>query len=255
MNTEIIESPDSNTELVVSGLKMPPIFIPSGTTRTRDEAVVKAQSVLSVSNAEEQKEAVEAMSNLRSLAKRMESSRELVKRPVLDIGKAIDTLAKDFSNPITQEVNRLNLLISTFQREEDARVEKKRQEEEAARRKIFEDEERKKAELQKKADAAKNPVEKMKILQKIDDTEAKATEAVQESLRRDIANAPARAAGMVVRKDWKHRVIDIKTLYTARPELCVIEPNNAMIRGMISGGVRECPGLEIYQDFNTGTRG
>jgi hypothetical protein len=243
-----------STEIVVSEIQAPKIWIPENVVKTRDDALELSKMILSVNDAEEQRKAVAAMTDLRSLRKRMESSRVIVKEAPLTICKAIDAMAKDFSNNIENEESRLNKLTSDFQRKEAERVEKIRLEEEAKRKAIFEEEERKKAELQKKADAAKTPAAKLAILQKIDETEAKASIAVQDSLKRDIENTTVRVAGMVVRKPWTFKVLDINELYKARPDLCVIEPNNTMIRGMITGGVRKCAGLEIYQEFNTGTR-
>jgi hypothetical protein len=243
-----------STEIVVNGLQAPVIGLDTQALKTREEALARANTVLSVNDAAEQRIAVEAMTALKSLSKRMESSREIVKKPVLEIGRKIDNLAKDFTIPIDDELKRLSFLVSKFQKAEMDRVVELKRQEEIKRRQVYEEEEKLKAILQGQADKAKTPSAKLEALQKMEQAEAATALAVQESLKKEIETSAARVAGMIVKKSWKFEVLDVKALFAAQPLACTIEPNNAVIRGLIAGGLRECPGLRIYEDVNSNVR-
>jgi hypothetical protein len=55
-----------------------------------------------------------------------------------------------------------------------------------------------------------------------------------------------------ITKRWSYRVTDIATLAKARPDLVV--DNSSMIRKQISAGIREIPGLEIFQEEHLAIR-
>lgn len=47
---------------------------------------------------------------------------------------------------------------------------------------------------------------------------------------------------------WNFRVNDLAALFVARPDLVKVEPRTREILGEIAAGVREIPGLEIFED-------
>ena len=194
------------------------------------------------------------MAVLKSITKGVEASRVLVKKPVLEIGSLIDNTAKNFVGPVLDEISRLSKLISSFQKEEIEKAEKLRREQEAIRAKALKEAEEKRLQLEAQEAAAKTAAQKLDVLQQQEAEEKKLEEAVRQTAQAENSIAPARTAGMVVKKSWKFEVIDIHALFKAKPDLCVITPNNAAIRGMISGGMRECPGLRIYEDISTTVR-
>jgi hypothetical protein len=243
-----------NTEISVIGLEMPVITIENAALKTREQALSRSSQIVQVTNAEEQKEAVEILGQLKSLERRMESSRELVKRPALDIGKKIDITAKEFSIPLQAESKRVSAIISDFQKQEYIRAEKLRQEETEKRRKLMEDEDLKKSQIEAEAQKATNAVDQMVVLQKLDVVQEQTATAIQESVKTETINAPARVAGMIVKREWKFEILDIQALYQHNPLACLIEPNNQVIKGLIRGGIRSMPGLRIYEDTTTTVR-
>jgi len=48
--------------------------------------------------------------------------------------------------------------------------------------------------------------------------------------------------------------VDITALHAARPELCLIEPNNAAIRAVVKTGA-QIPGLRVWQEAGAIVRG
>lgn len=250
MNETTIET---STEIEVFGLHQPSVSI-SGTAKERAEIAIKAaEEIVVVNNPEDQKRAVDARTALRSIQKGMETSRELVKRPVLEIGRLIDSTAKTFLIAVDQEVSRLNAILNKFQKEEFERAEKVRREQEEIRRKAAEEAARKQAELEAAAKAAakKDIVTKLEVLHQMDANEQKLAETVKATVQAENQAAPSRVVGMRVRKQWKFEVTDIRALHAAKPDLVILEPNGPVIRGMISAGMRECPGLRIFEEITT----
>lgn len=250
MSTELIET---NSDIQLVGLSKPVLEFAPACLARRDIALREAAEVLSVKDEEEQRLAIEAMSSLKSLQKGIESSRELVKRPVLEISRMIDSTAKEFVVDINHHLNRLSVLVSDFQKKERARVEKEKQEQEAIRRKALEEAASRQRELEAKAASAKTAGAKLKALQAMEANEVKLEETIRETVKVDNATKPARVAGMRVVARWKFEVLDIKELAAAKPDWVIIEPNTRVINAMIAGGrMKDCPGLRIYEDVTTG---
>jgi hypothetical protein len=249
-----METIESTSEIIVTGLTAPDIIIDPVAMARRDTYLSRASEIVIVNDGETQKYAVDIMKQLKSFEKGLESSRELVKRPVLEIGRKIDALSKDCVMGVQDEYKRISKLVSIFQDKQDAEAERIRKEEEQKRIKAMEDAENKRLELEAKANAAKSATEKLKILQKQDQLQAKLDSQIIESVKAENLSAPVRTSGMIVKRTWKHRIIDIKKLYATRPDLCKIEENSMSIRGAIAGGLRQCDGMEIYEDVQTSVR-
>ena len=67
------------------------------------------------------------------------------------------------------------------------------------------------------------------------------------------AIAAIKPEGVALRQLWKFEVVDIRALFKARPDLCVIEPNNASIRAQIPYN-QSLPGLRIWQEAKASVR-
>ena len=67
------------------------------------------------------------------------------------------------------------------------------------------------------------------------------------------AIAAIKPEGVALRQSWKFEVVDINALFMARPDLCVIEPNNAGIRAQIPHN-QSLPGLRIWQEAKASVR-
>lgn len=212
---------------------------PDAITR-RDAAVSWAQMFDAVTTPEQQAEVVEAMKPLREIEKAVENDRKTVKAPVLDLGRAVDDKAKSFVEPVSHELKRLSNLVAQFQFEERRRAaeaEAQRQEEirkaEEARRKA-EDERR-------KAEAAGRP--------------APPPPPPAPPLPPPLPfREPAKPAGLVVRDVWQFEVLDVRALYSARPELVKLDAKTAEINAAIARGERNIPGLRIWSEMTAGVR-
>lgn len=241
---------ESTTEISVKGLVEPQIFISPAFAARREIALQNSAEIVTVNNPDEQKIAAQHRTELKALEKGLEASRELVKRPILDIGRLVDSTAKDAVYKIQLEIKRITELLNQFQIKENARVEKLRQEQEAIRLKALADAEKERAEIEAKAAKAK-PAEKLELFQKQEEAEQKLVDALRDTVKAENQAVASRAAGMRVKREWKFEVTDINALYAAKPDLVKLEPNNLMIRGIIAGGCRSCPGLKIYEHIST----
>lgn len=244
-----------STEITLSGLSIPTITITPEAQNRRELALKQAEGILAVNTPESQAEAVKAMQSLKSVAKGVESSRELVKKPVLEISRLIDGTAKDFVATINTELKRLDVLVSEFQRKEADRVAEIHRQQEAERIRVMREQEALVAKLEAEASAATSAAKKLAALAALEESNTKAEAAIVQSHAMSITTAPERVAGMVVRKQWSFRIIDIKKVAAVRPDWVILSENTAVINAMIrQAGIRECDGMEIFEEVKTSVR-
>lgn len=173
--------------------------------------------------------AAEVLKKLSKATREIESARKEVKSPVLDLGKRIDGVAKDFSGDLKEHEKRISRLLGSYE------AEQRRIREEAARR------ERERQEAAKR-DLASEDEEVVK--------------AAEESLEKSAAAIEAsahRPEGTAVRESYQFEVTDINALFKAAPHLCKIEPDNAAIRAAIKKS-QDIPGLRIWKEAKSYVR-
>jgi len=244
----------NSNQIILKGLENPFIEITASALAESSKVLAWAREVTIVQGAEQQALAVDALGQLKSLSKRMEQSRELAKRPALEIGRLLDAKAKEFCLPLNEEAERVSRLISAFQRIEAARVCKIREEEEAKRRKTMAEEAAKLAALDAKMAKAKSSAKLSSLAAEKQIVEQETQQKVLESVALENSQQVIRKAGMIVRKEWNFEVLDIHALFRARPECIKFEPNSTVIRGLIGAGNREIPGLRIWEETSTTVR-
>lgn len=215
--------------------------------------LVEAGEILSVANNFDQESAAEVLARLQEMARGVERARKAVKDPVLDVGRRIDAIAGEFSGPIEAEADRIGRLIGAYRTSLQAEIAKREREEREKRQRLIEDANREKAKLDAEAAAAKTEEQRHEAEAKAQDLVRQANAALVESKQAEV-NARMRPAGIVERGSWKYEVEDIGKVFEARPDLCLIEPNGAAIRGAIKAGLRQCPGLRIFKDSKVTTR-
>jgi hypothetical protein len=228
----------------------------------RTRAIEKASKITAVTTAEEQATAVEAIAELKGLIKTMEASREDVKKPVLIFGRQIDAKAAEYKSDLETVAKHLNDMVQGFFREEakkaaarqkflDDMAEKKRQRESEEARVAAEEAER----LRKEAQQAETVQDSLNLTAKAQEAEQLAEQAKERA--NDVGPAqvagPVKVAGMTAKNVWKHEVIDINALYSARPELVKLEPKTALINAAIST-CKIIPGLRIWEEIDTTVR-
>lgn len=239
--------------IAVTGVGDVQIVIEPSAREQRDALLAEAAEITTVANNFDQEVAVGVLARLEDISRGVEKARKSVKEPVLEVGRRIDGVAREFSDLIVAEAGRIGKLIATYRQTLQAAIAKKEAEEQERRIQLIEEANREKARLE--AEAAKATTEGQRQA-----AEAKATELVRqtnaalvESKQAEV-NAKMRPAGIVERATWKFDVEDIAKVYKARPDLCLIEPNGNAIRGAIKAGLRQCPGLRIFKDSKVTTR-
>lgn len=244
----------SDTALIVSGIDSPDISVNESLTEERDLALESASLVPRVTNPAQFAMATAAIGRLNSIAKTVETSRKEVKAPVIALGKRIDDVAAQFLGKVTTEVARLKSGASAYQAEVDRQAREAREKAERERREA-EEKARREAEAKAKEEMAKAKTQEDldRAAQTLADTEKKIAEEARPLLT-PVATATAQAKGTVITKPWRFRVKDIKALYAAKPELCEVLVSASRVNEAIRNGLRECPGLEIYQDTNVTVR-
>jgi hypothetical protein len=126
-----------------------PVTITGEAITLKNNAVMALGDITSVSTVAEQTKAAEALAGAARVTKAMEAARVAVKAPILEAGAKIDTMAKDYSGPVTTEITRVRAMVNKFAADEAARVaEENRLAEEKARleREAFERKQREEAE-------------------------------------------------------------------------------------------------------------
>ncbi len=246
----------------------------------RDAAIASAQKITAVADNATQDECAERLRSLKQLIKLTEDSRQEVKAPVLDLGRKIDTFAREFIGKAEAEAQRLTKLLSAYQAEQQriaAEAERKRQEElkrqEAERQRIEAEERARREAAERAAEEARLKAEAEFLAPTEAEAEAarKASEEAERRAKeeadrlaqaqREKAKAEAdalalrtaapvksvKASGMSVGTVWKFEVTDIGQLVKARPDLCRIEPNTAAINAEIKR-TKEIAGLRIWSE-------
>lgn len=227
-------------------------------------ALTASGAILAVTEAESNALAIDVVSRLKKLAKQVEASRVEVKAPVIKLGRDIDAIAEKYVSQIEAEVTRIEkTLIRPYVQAEaekaersrrlaEGLAEKKRQREQAEARAADEDRQR----LEREAAQTTNAAEALELHQqaarKAQQAEA-ATQRADDVQAKPTAEAP-KAEKMTVRKVTRYEVLDVKALYAARPALCTLEPSASAINAELRAGMRECPGLRIWEEIDTTVR-
>ena len=226
-------------EIVVSGpLPRPEIELTPAAFNAREVALTESGNVKAIASVTDLDNAARALTKIKSLTRSVEDSRKDVKAPVLDVGRRIDAIAKDYLSPLEAEAKRLSAMVGTYQEAERRKAERIRQEEAAKQQAAL-------AEMQEKQAAAMASGD----LEAADAARAEAADKLAASQLAVIDAEGHKADGLTTRTNWKFEVTDAKALYAARPELCLIEPNNAAIRAVIKSTKGEAiAGLRIWQE-------
>jgi len=222
--------------LTITGLGTPEVTLTPEAVETRDGLLAQAAELTAVEDEIDADSAAAVLRDLTTFTRLIESGRTSVKKPVLDIGRQIDGVAKELVGTIKSESDRLSKLLGTYQAEQRRQAEAKVQEEQ---RKLQQE-----AEERARAITAA-PTEELRQ-EAMED--AKIALAAQQDAVAEVT--PPKIDGTQVRKTWKFEVTDIKALYKAAPYLCNIEPNSDAIRAAIKNG-EQFPGLRTWQEAKT----
>ena len=249
--------------IILHGVKEVTLDLTAEAHLLKSAALKESQKIVAVNDSESQQVAVTTLSNLKGILKKLESSRTEIKAPVLELGKRIDSKAKEFAQELTAEESRLHNMIQAHYRAEKEKADSDRRMAEAMERKRKEkaEEEALAIEMERRrreqeannaktaAEYERNKAESERLA-----TEAEKVRAAAESAPKPEVEAPAKAEKMTVRTVWKHRVLNLAALYQARPELVRMEANTNAINAAIRGGDTQIAGLEIWEEPDISVR-
>lgn len=187
----------------------------------KQEALAVGALIGKVTNANEQADAVNAQTKIRELMVLVEKSRKEVKAPVIELGKKIDAAAAEFTDELVKEATRLGSMVSDY-----ASLElMKQRAAEAARNAEL-------TRLEKEREAA--------LAQVKSHDEADAVQAHFNAKAAEVATPlpeAARAAGQVVKTDWKIAVTNPYDLARFHPACVDIKPRLVEIRTLLNNGI------------------
>lgn len=229
----------------------------------KTQAIGDAKAITAVTDAASQENATNSASRIKRILADLEKSRTSVKAPVIELGRKIDAMAKDAAASLNTEFLRLDGLIKTHFRAEQ---EKARKEQEALDNLARKRQERLDAEaaaqekerlrLEAQAKKTEDPDEAAHLAQQAQEAH-EAAERAREKAVAVPAIAPvvaAKAEKMTVRKVWRFAIDDIAKVYAAQPGLVSLEIKTAATNAAIANGLREVPGMRIWEEDDTRIR-
>ena len=231
----------------------------------RDDAIENAHLVVTIRTHNQAVAGADALRGLRAITKAVESSRTAAKAPVLELGKRIDSAAKEFSSSAEVEIARITAMLTaheTEQRRIDAEAQRQRQEaerrrqaEEAARMAEItrQQQEAARAERQVLNERERAAAEARRVAAE----QAAATERAAAAERQ--ANLPVvterpKVTGTVVREEWNFDVLDLKAFAETYPDLVEITVRRSAVLEKIRLGCRQMAHARIYTETKVGVR-
>ena len=246
------------------------VTTPAAWEEIKSDALLAATLIEVVNDPVSHDHAVSVQSDLAAARRFLEKSRKELKAPVIELGKAIDAVAKKEDAELEKEVNRVQSLVNDFQtlelaklraaenarRLEEERLEAARQAEmrkiqeaeEATRRKLMEREHEairaaQQAQNAQEAAAAASLQREITRQQELAAAESiERQDAIQEKFNAESAALPVpeqhKAQGQRVTESWEVTVSDIWTLARAHPSCVKMEPLVSEIKKLLDLGVK-----------------
>lgn len=257
----------SSTALALTGMDTAKLTVSGDFIRDRDEVLESAAAILEVTDEASQAEAVRILSKLRGLRLEVSGTKDKVKRPIIDLGKKIEEIAKTAIGIVPEEEDRIKKAVGDYQeklRAEAARIEAERLAEERRQREEAEAAQREIERKQKEAEEALQRAESLKTAEAREKANKAAQEAADEAERLQFeADAEAHEAeqanvvteiqvaapigGMKADEVDDFEVLDVVALVKAYPGLCTIEPKRRLILEAIANGQTDLPGVRIFK--------
>jgi hypothetical protein len=232
-------------QLSVTGpVTQPTIELTPSAYEAQRVALAAALTVEAITDINSADHASRVLSELKGLEKAIEASKAVNKRPIIDAGRMIDTIVKDYLGPVQEASKRISSLLGTYQDNLKRKSERQRQEAAAAEAAAI-------AEMQKKQASLAAAGELTP--EAIDAINGEAADKIAEAQISAMAATGPQVAGVSLRAPKKFEVVDIKQLFAARPELCLIVENKAAIRAVLKQET-SIPGLRVWSEASAVVR-
>lgn len=244
-----------------------------------EQALESTALIGAVSDVESNAKAADAIGQLKAIAATIEKARKAIKEPVLELGRAIDAKAKELSQELVVEMNRIGKAVTdwqTEQMEKQRAAERLRQQEleriERERREAEEKAERERQEAIREANRkaaeeaakARNEQERQAAEQRRLEAEARALRDAEEAKQRaeQMAKQDAmataapvtkpKAQGQVVKEEYEFEMTNPFDLVRTHPGLVEITLRRAEAKAAIealarTGAELKIPGLRIWK--------
>lgn len=183
----------------------------------RSEALIASAGRARVENQAHAGKAADLIKMITAHVKALEDVREAHKRPILEAGKVVDAHFKARTAPLDAAKAAVKGMVSAWQAAERAKAA---------------------AEAKAKLDAARAAEERARAAGVLSTTPVAEPEPEPQQVVRG-----ATGAGIVTTKRWVHEVTDAAAV--PRQYLTV---DDAAIKAAVKAGVRDIPGVRIYQD-------
>lgn len=194
----------------------------------RNHALLDAGNIVAVDDVFDANAAATAQAALKHILTEIESSRKDVKAPILQIGRKIDAIAKEFLADVVTEEARIAKMLGAYQRiERDKKVAAQREAMAAENAIMIE-------QAQKAADSGD-------VMQPIEQT---ALDKIAE-LRNQVADKHDAVAGVKVKTTTKFEVLDAAVLLHSRPDL--FTPDDRKIRAALKH-TKTIPGINVWEE-------
>ncbi len=224
--------------LALTGIESTAITASEDAQKLRDTLLFLAKGITTVGTTEEAEAAGRALTSIKTFTRSIEDARSVVKAPVLDLGKRIDTLAKELTLEADQEAGRISRLVGAYNADQARLAERKRQEAYAEEQRIIEETRKKLADAEAAGASDK----------KLDKIEDKAVEKLLVAKAATAAVITPRLAGVSTRSEICFEVTDLTVLYKAFPMLVTLTPNNQAIKACLKSSPGGLPGVRHWTE-------
>jgi len=248
----------NNLSLTLKG-SIPTVTVGSKWTAARDVLVLSLADTPAPTDRASLDLAKIALQRAKRMIDDVEEARKEVKGPLLETTRKIDGLAAAAVEPLEAVYVKLKRSVDAFVLEQ----ERMRREAEAIRQSELARIERERAEalaeaqkrLEKESSRARSADTRNAAVDRARASMVEAQTIAQEETSNVALPPPAlKLDGLTIGTKWVADVIDLPTLYRARPELVKLEANVRGINAALSAGMRSCPGLLIREEAKVGVR-
>lgn len=222
--------------LVLAGLGSPIISLTKDAIEARDGHLGRLVNIQDILDPQAAESVAASLQDAKGFLREIERGRTEVKRPLLDLGRNVDAMAKELVADLTQETNRVARILGDYQLAQRRREEAARREAEAAEAKARE-------EARRKLEAATTQRQRTRAVAQFEKRVDAAAAKVE------AASAP-RLEGISARTVRKFDVHCVRALFKAHPDLCHISPNGPAIRAFIKDRdeADQVPGLRFWDE-------
>jgi hypothetical protein len=226
---------------VTGAVNCPTVTLVPAAYEARRVALQSARDIRDVTDANSLEAASSALKMVKGLITGIENSRKLVKQPILDTGRDIDNIAKDYCQYLKVEADRLALIAGAYQEAERKKTERIRQEAMEKERQALAEMEAREAERIRQGGEREAMGEDLDAIR--GDTADKIA-ATKTELAKAVGPKPE---GLSARNNVKFEVTDIDALFKGRPDLCIISANRPAIQAIIkhNPGI---PGVRVWSE-------